>query len=126
MALADIVLRKPRMRSVAVVDELTVVPKKPSSGTLFIPARDKVIAVDRSSDLNVQFRSPSRTNTMDLTIQVRLMFRQLRNVRPEYEYVGHHWANVFGPKTCYIFLDTKRRIKVALTRREINDLILKK
>ena len=88
----------------------------------FVPAKDKILGIDKSRDCKVE-KDFTRDNGYIVSIEISLLFRQLQDIRPELQYVCKHSANVFAKKTCYIFLDTKRNVKIAYTRQEIKEQI---
>jgi hypothetical protein len=124
MSLQDVLVKRQRVK---VEKEVVVVPTPTLpvvDRAYFVPAKDKIFAIDKSRDCSVE-RDSSIHKGIALHISVAMLFRRLRKVRPELQYVCKHTANVFGKKTCYIFLDTKRQTKIALTRQEVKEQITK-
>jgi len=118
--LYELLRTKPRVKKSAVKEVVVQLPR--IERAYFVPAKDKILGIDKSRDCKIE-KDFTKDNGYIVSIEIALLFRQLLNVRPELQYVCKHSANVFAKKTCYIFLDTKRNVKIAYTRQEIKEQI---
>jgi hypothetical protein len=122
MSLQDVLVVSKRAKAKSVEYKVEYPKAQLPERAYFVPAKDKVFAIDKSRECSVE-RNASTSKGTALHISLALLFRRLRKVRPELQYVCKHTANVFSKKTCYIFLDTKRNVKIAYTRQEVKEQI---